>query len=191
MGNTNKKSTLDDTRVSELQKIVDFNAMEIKDWYKEFNETTSGSYMTKSNFHQIYNKMFPGDATNFADEIFRTFDVDGNGKVDFKEFLVGLSVTSCSDLDKKLKWAFDMYDKDGNGVICLEEMEDIIRSVCKMVNAFTNLCQDVEPPEEIAKRIFEELDVDGNNQVTWEEFQKGAKKDQTVVSMLLCDPGLE
>ena len=58
--------------------------------------------------------------------MFRTFDGDGNGKVDFKEFLVGLSVTASDNLEKKLKWAFKMYDIDGNGNISREEMTSLM-----------------------------------------------------------------
>ncbi len=40
-------------------------------------------------FSQIYSKCFPtGNANEFCDHVFRTFDTDKNGYIDFKEFLL-------------------------------------------------------------------------------------------------------
>ena len=63
--------------------------------------------MTASSFRKIYTKCFPGGNVNeFCDHVFRTFDMDKNGFVDFKEFLLAIDVTSTGTPEEKLQWAF-------------------------------------------------------------------------------------
>ena len=71
----------------------------------------------------MYSDFFEGDASEFANHVFRSFDSDKSRFIDFKEFLYSLSVTSRGNLEEKL---------NGDGFVTKYEMESIIRSVYKM-----------------------------------------------------------
>ena len=79
----------------------------INEWYKGFKQDCPDGKLTPAAFMKIYSKCFPaGSAGEFCDHVFRTFDSDKNGFVDFKEFLLAIDVTSSGSPEEKLNWAF-------------------------------------------------------------------------------------
>jgi len=56
------------------------------------------------------------------------FDTDGNGEVDFKEFIQGISQFSVKgDKETKLRFAFKIYDMDRDGYISNGELFQVLK----------------------------------------------------------------
>merc|ERR1712063_77212 len=160
MGNKQSQDRLSKEDVEFLTYHTHYTEDTICEWYKGFKQDCPDGKLTKDAFMKIYSKCFSGgSAKDFCDHVFRTFDSDKNGFIDFKEFLLAIDVTSSGSPEEKLNWAFSMYDVDGNGWIDLREMTRIVKSIYKMMGPNQALVDQFETPEKRAEDIFQRMDV--------------------------------
>merc|ERR1739838_305462 len=92
------------------------------------------------------------------------FDDDGNGEVDFKEFIQGLSHFSAKgDMESKLRFAFRIYDMDNDGYISNGELFQVLKMMVGNNLKDTQLQQIVDRTV-----LFADKDEDGK--ISFDEF---------------------
>ena len=102
-----KKKGLSREDLEFLRSNTNYSVETITAWYRGFKEDCPDGKLTPDAFMQIYgNSFLTGNAKEFCDHVFRTFDRDRNGFIDFKEFLLAIHVTSSGTPEDKLNWAF-------------------------------------------------------------------------------------
>lgn len=93
----------------------------------------------------------------------RTFDevdVDGNGEIDYVEFLAAAAKESPLLTKKNLKAAFDSFDKSKTGTITKNDL----KGLCKEERA-----KKITSKKD-AKRIMKEADTNGDGEIDFDEF---------------------
>lgn len=66
-----------------------------------------------------------------------------------------LSILSRGSLDEKLRWAFSLYDINGDGCITREEMTDIVTAVYELMGKLAEPSVDEDTIKDKVDRIFE------------------------------------
>ncbi len=127
MGNS-KSSTLSKELLEDLKSNTKYSEAELCTWYQSFLKECPSGKISKEQFEGIYASFFPNaDPTEYARHVFRSFDTNADGTLDFKEYIVALHLTSGGKTLQKLEWAFALYDVDGNGTISNNEILEIVR----------------------------------------------------------------
>ncbi|CAK8690861.1 neurocalcin-like isoform X2 [Clavelina lepadiformis] len=167
-----------DISEEDLRILTNLTPDELRQIYDNFMKSTSGQ-MDRQQFEDFYEHFFCNDKNKkFVDHLFRTFDFNGDGKVNFKEFVCGLSVTTRGTPDEKLTWTFNVYDVNQDGTITLDEMNEIMRAIYA-INGITESEQ-----LRFGNEAFEGLDANGDGYISVSEFVKGVKRDKRLVEFL-------
>lgn len=72
---------------------------------------------------------FDVEATKFSSRVFSIFDEDSSGKIDLREFILCLWNYCTLGKATLVMFAFDLYDKDGSGVIEGKELTIMLKEV--------------------------------------------------------------
>jgi len=191
MGGNKSKPSLKPEELADLRQQTFFSDQEIQEWYKGFTRDCPSGKIDANEFKIMYQNIFPeGDPSSFSDHVFRMFDNDNSGFIDFREFITAISVTSKGNAEQKLRWAFRLYDLDASGFISKREMLTIVKSIFSMMGPDLQLPEDENTPEKRTAKIFNQLDKNMDDQVSLEEFIEGALNDPAIMQMLQCDPSV-
>lgn len=107
------------------------------------------------------------------------FDVDGDGFIDFDEFILALKrMDKDDDPTKNLEFIFDMFDESRDGEVELWEVSDAIEDHRK----------DIEDMHKYCKGLAQSLDIDGDGHINMNEFRGSLKKEKVFINF--CYEGL-
>ncbi|WOK98574.1 calcium-dependent protein kinase 15 [Canna indica] len=103
-------------------------------------------------------------------QLMEAADVDGNGSIEYMEFITATMHMNRMEKEDHLYKAFQYFDKDKSGYITVEELEQALRKY--------NMGD-----QETIKEIIAEVDINHDGKINYEEFVAMMKNDSSGIHM--------
>jgi calmodulin len=140
------------------EHLTEDKISEFREAFEIFDKDKDG-YITIKELGEIMKNLGQTPTETELQDMINEVDIDGNGNIDFKEFL-GLMARKMrdTDTDEELIEAFKVFDRDCNGQITAQELKHVM----------TNLGEKIEDAE--VEEMIKEADLDGDGYINYEEF---------------------
>lgn len=140
--------------------LTDEQIAEFKEAFSLFDKDGDGTITTKE-LGTVMRSLGQNPTEAELQDMINEVDVDGNGTIDFPEFLTMMArKMKDTDSEDEIREAFKVFDKDANGLISATELRHVM----------TNLGEKLTDEE--VDEMIREADVDGDGQINYEEFVK-------------------
>ncbi|XP_029907487.1 guanylyl cyclase-activating protein 1 [Myripristis murdjan] len=160
--------------------LEELKACESHEWYRKFMTECPSGLLTFYEFKKFFglkNLSEPSDA--YVKTMFSTFDMNDDGFIDFMEYVAALSLVLKGEVQQKLRWYFKLYDVDGSGCIDREELLLIVKSI----RAINGLHHEMSA-EDFTNMVFDKIDINGDGELSYEEFMEGIQNDKMLLKTL-------
>lgn len=128
---------------------------DLKQTFFEYDDNKNG-ILDREEFTKVLEKY--GFDLSEVDQVIKAVDVNGDGEIEFSEFINACSNFDQTNLFVASEVIFDMIDKDGSGRMDKDEFKKFFTS--------QNIPQDLHELD----KIFNEMDEDGDGTVDIDEF---------------------
>jgi calmodulin len=174
---------VDKSKKKAKKKHVQFKVQESKDvdqamkLFLVFEDGDSG-VLSFSEFNEAIKEMGLDPSSDQVKRLFKRVDSDGNGRIDFEEFLKLYKMVSNKDTDKakdnnetqeepivdedrrQSLQLLKLFDKDGDGSLSVSEWQTVLKRMGMKCN-----------PQE-AEALFSNVDSNGDGKIEIDEFMR-------------------
>ncbi|XP_075771628.1 recoverin [Pelodiscus sinensis] len=190
MGNS-KSGALSKEILEDLKLNTKYTEDELCKWYESFQKQCPDGRISQAEFEKIYANFFPNsDPKGYARHVFRSFDTNNDGTLDFREYIIALHLTSSGKTDLKLEWAFSLFDVDRNGEISKSEVLEIISAIFKMIPPEEQkaLPADENTPQKRADKLWAYFKKGDNDKLAEGEFITEVMKNEAIMRLIQYEP---
>ena len=143
MGKVNGKYVLEEKDIKWFVENTELSEEDVMIKYNHFVHNYPDGRIPKDAFISMLESSYSSSkrlskmqAHGFEHYSFKTYDMNGDGSIDFKEFLWVLYTLSDDNPRKKLELIFKTFDFNQNGMVSAEEIKKIVKDFFKLLSKY-------------------------------------------------------
>ncbi len=107
--------------------------------------------ISRKEFSEMMRRCYPdADTAKMEKHIFRMYDANHDGDIDFREFMIVLYVMSSGTPEENLRQIFRVFDINDDGTISMKELKRIVKDLFHLLSKEDN-------PEAASKETLADL----------------------------------
>ncbi|CAF0782374.1 unnamed protein product [Rotaria sp. Silwood1] len=172
MSTTTNELTSD--RIDYLMHRTKFTREQILHYYQIFGKHCQSGRLSKSEFINFYKKLLKSNTSDtYCEFLFRAFDsLSNDGFIQFDEYLIAIYIHSnASTPREKLEWLYNAYDRDGDGFISYNEINQIVHALFILYG----IDREKHSVGYISYEIMTILDLNDDDKISKQEFMNMLK----------------
>merc|ERR1711962_242351 len=154
---------------------------EVESFYNKFLKFHPSGSINYVSFQKILRESVPGcDSSDLAQHVWRLYDTNLDGEIDFGEFMLALQVMRNGSPEQNLRQIFRIFDVNSDGRVEIQEMDKVVEQLRKVG----------EVGEDTVEKAFMEMDSDRDGSVTQDEFVQAClhqRKASTEITLKVID----
>ena len=182
MGAKNGHHTLSEENIKTLSQSSGLEEIEIIQMFEDFLKRNPEGRLNQRDFRELMSQSLPGkDISKMEKHVFRIYDSDNDGFINFEEFLCVFHIMSDGSNEEVLRKVFRVFDVNSDGRISRKEMTSLVKDMYSLLKRNNSV---VAPQDTLADDAFAEMDKDGDGQVTEDEFVQSCLEQRDFSKML-------
>uniref|UniRef100_A0A6B2L446 Rab-GAP TBC domain-containing protein n=1 Tax=Arcella intermedia TaxID=1963864 RepID=A0A6B2L446_9EUKA len=169
-------------QIKDLEGMTQFTEEELEELEGKFTSIAKNGSVTKADFHKLFDKkyqLFMKDP-QITDYLFNEFDQNGDGTLDFRDYVMSLSTLDKGSPKTKLRLLQRIFDQEKKGYFTPEDLTKIFKWQFTAMG-FKEVDEMVSVSVETAFAMY---DYDKDGRLNFEEFFLACHKQPGIVEML-------
>jgi len=167
MGSKNGKPVLRPEDKATLAKSSGHTEEKVQQEFDKFMKEYPDGKLNKASFNKMMSQALPKKEIDKVEKhVFRVYDTNGDGYIDFIEFMVLFHILSDGTPQDVLGKIFRVFDVNSDGTITQKEMQRLVADLFGLIQIqHKDLNQ-----ANLAEKAFNEMDVNKDGKVSSQEF---------------------
>jgi len=176
-----------------LIQHTDLDESQVRMYYGQFLKKHPDGRLDRTSFREMMNICYPrADTGDIERHIFRMYDDNQDGFIDFREFMFVVYVMSSGSPEENLKQIFKLLDINNDGTISVSEFKRVVKDLYLLLESHQQIDKSIQ--DLLVEKAFIEMDINADGKVTSEEFIKAClsqKKFSTMLTLKLIKVFIE